>query len=72
MMNYSALFPWRRLEKGQGFFIPCVNTEEVRLAGLNEALRQRVRSESQAAKRLARPCNKPSKRLQPKPGEVWP
>ena len=42
MMNYSALFPWRRLEKGQGFFIPCVNTEEVRLAGLNEALRQRV------------------------------
>ena len=41
-MNYSALFPWRRLEKGQGFFIPCVNTEEVRLAGLNEALRQRV------------------------------
>ena len=41
-MNYSALFPWRRLEKGQGFFIPCVNAEEVRLAGLNEALRQRV------------------------------
>ena len=41
-MYYSALFPWRRLEKGQGFFIPCVNAEEVRLAGLNEALRQRV------------------------------
>ena len=41
-MNYSNLFPWSRLEKGQGFFIPCVNTEEVRLAGLNEALRQRV------------------------------
>ena len=41
-MNYSNLFPWSRLEKGQGFFIPCINTEEVRLAGLNEALRQRV------------------------------
>jgi hypothetical protein len=41
-MNYSNLFPWSRLEKGQGFFVPCVNTEEVRLAGLNEALRQRV------------------------------
>jgi hypothetical protein len=36
------------------------------------ALRQRVRSESQAAKRMARPCNRPSRRLQPKPGEVWP
>lgn len=37
-----------------------------------DALRQRVRTESQAAKRMARPCNRPSKRLQPKPGEVWP
>ncbi len=37
-----------------------------------DALRQRVRTESQAAKRMARPCNKPSKRLQPKAGEVWP
>ena len=41
-MRYSNLFPWSRLEKGQGFFVPCLNTEEVRLAGLNEALSQRV------------------------------
>lgn len=41
-MNYSNLFPWSRLSRGQGFFIPCINTEEVRQAGLNEALRQRI------------------------------
>lgn len=37
-----------------------------------DALRQRVRTESQAAKRLARPCNRPNKSIQPKAGEVWP
>jgi hypothetical protein len=37
-----------------------------------DALRQRVRAESKAAKRMARPCNRPSRRLQPKTGEVWP
>ena len=41
-MTYSKLFPWSTLSKGYGFFVPCVNTEEVRTAGLNEALRQRV------------------------------
>ena len=39
---YSRLFPWQRLEKGQGFFIPCLDVEKVRLAGLNQALRCRV------------------------------
>ena len=42
MPQYSHLFPWARTEKGQWFFVPCINTEEVRLAGLNEALRQRI------------------------------
>lgn len=42
-MRYSStLFPWQSVNRGQGFFVPCINTEEVRLAGLNEALRQRV------------------------------
>ena len=41
-MSYSNLFPWSRTEKGQGFFVPCLNTEEVRQAGLNEALRCRI------------------------------
>lgn len=41
-MQYSKLFPWRSVDRGQGFFVPCINTDEVRLAGLNEALRQRI------------------------------
>lgn len=40
--TYSKLFPWSTLDKGQGFFIPCVNVMEVQKTGLNEALRQRV------------------------------
>ena len=42
MSSYSRLFPWRSVERGQGFFIPCLNTEEVRQAGLKEALRCRI------------------------------
>lgn len=39
---YSRLFPWQRVERGQGFFIPCLDVEAVRLKGLNEALSQRL------------------------------
>ena len=42
MSSYSRLFPWSRVNKGQGFFVPCLNTEEVRQAGLAEALRHRI------------------------------
>ena len=41
-MRYSKLFPWNRVEKGQGFFVPCLKVDEVQKAGLNEALRHRV------------------------------
>jgi hypothetical protein len=30
------------VEKGQGFFVPCLDVEKVRQAGLNAALRHRV------------------------------
>jgi hypothetical protein len=30
------------VEKGQGFFVPCLDVEKVRKAGLNEALRHRI------------------------------
>ena len=40
--HYSNLFPWARTERGQGFFVPCINTDEVRQAGLKEALRNRI------------------------------
>ena len=40
--KYSKLFPWPSIKVGQGFFIPCLNTDEVRKFGLSQALQQRV------------------------------
>jgi hypothetical protein len=42
MTRYSRAFPWSRVEKGQGFFVPCLDYELVRKAGLSEALRCRI------------------------------
>lgn len=42
MSSYNRLFPWHRVSSGQGFFVPCLNTEEVRKAGLAHALRHRI------------------------------
>lgn len=42
MTRYSKLFPWPQTERGQGFFVPCLNADEVLRAGLNEALRYRM------------------------------
>lgn len=36
-------YPWRRLEKGQGFFVPALDLEAVREAGLKSAIRDRVK-----------------------------
>lgn len=42
-MSYSSRsFPWQLVEKGQGFFVPCLDVEKVRKLGLNEALRHRI------------------------------
>lgn len=41
-MQYSYRFPWSRLKKGEGFFVPCIATEKVRQAGLNAALSFRI------------------------------
>ena len=41
-MRYSKLFPWQYVKTGQGFFVPCLNTDEVQKVGLNEALRHRI------------------------------
>lgn len=40
--KYSKPFPWPSIKVGQGFFIPCLNTEEMRKFGLSQALQQRV------------------------------
>ena len=41
-MHYSYRYPWARVKKGEGFFVPCLNTAKVRKAGLNAALPYRI------------------------------
>ena len=35
-------FPWTKVEKGQGFFVPCLDTEAVRTLGLKKATLLRI------------------------------
>lgn len=35
-------YPWTKLHKGEGFFVPCLDTAEVFEDGLKAALRERV------------------------------
>ncbi len=35
-------YPWSQLERGQGFFVPCLDTEAVKLDGLRKALGHRL------------------------------
>jgi len=38
----QVTYPWSQLEKGQGFFVPCLDTEAVKLDGLRKALAHRI------------------------------
>ena len=42
MTRYSRAYPWSRVNRGQGFFVPCLDYELVRKAGLSVALRCRI------------------------------
>lgn len=35
-------FPWTKIEKGQGFFVPCLDVDAVREVGLRKATLSRV------------------------------
>lgn len=42
-MNYSKInLPWTRLEKGQGFFVPCLDFEKMKEYGLIKAVSVRI------------------------------
>ena len=42
-MNYSRLrLPWKQLERGQGFFIPCLDFEKTREYVLVKAVGERI------------------------------
>lgn len=38
----SIQFPWTKVEKGQGFFVPCLDTDAVRELGLKKAVPLRI------------------------------
>jgi hypothetical protein len=38
----SIQFPWTKVEKGQGFFVPCLDTDTVRELGLKKATLSRI------------------------------
>jgi hypothetical protein len=42
MTKLKIHWPWHKLEKGQGFFIPCLDTEALRVEGLDKALEVRI------------------------------
>lgn len=42
MKNLLIQYPWKEVKKGQGFFVPCLDTDAVRQEGLNRALRLRL------------------------------
>jgi hypothetical protein len=37
-MSLIVHYPWTKVERGQGFFVPCLDTEAVREDGLKQAV----------------------------------
>lgn len=42
MKNLKLRYPWSQLERGQGFFIPCLDTEKTKEEGLRAAVSART------------------------------
>lgn len=42
MKQLSIRYPWKGLESGQGFFVPCLDTAAIKREGLNKALSLRL------------------------------
>ena len=42
MMKLKIHYPWEKTEKGQGFFVPCLDTDAVREEGLRAAVSHRM------------------------------
>jgi hypothetical protein len=36
-------YPWPQLERGQGFFVPCLDVERIREEGLREAVKYKLK-----------------------------
>ena len=42
MTSLQVHYPWNKLKKGKGFFVPCLDTQTVRQEGLIQAMRLNV------------------------------
>ena len=42
MKASSIRFPWKKTERGQGFFVPCLDADAVRELGLKKAVLNRI------------------------------
>jgi hypothetical protein len=43
-MALKIVFPWEKVEPGQGFFVPCLDAEKVIALGLRDALSYRIKA----------------------------
>lgn len=41
-MKSQFKYPWDKVERGQGFFIPCLDTDAIKTKGLQQALVHRL------------------------------
>jgi len=42
MKSLRLQYPWQKLERGQGFFIPCLDPDPIKEEGLHQAIRLRI------------------------------
>jgi hypothetical protein len=42
------IYPWKQLKQGQGFFVPCLDTDKVYEEGLKAAVTARVKGKAMA------------------------
>jgi hypothetical protein len=41
-MSLTVHYPWNKVERGQGFFVPCLDAEAVKEDGLKKAVFLRI------------------------------
>ena len=48
MGNPDQKYPWHKVGRGRGFFVPCLDVERVRVEGLKAAMLDRSRAPAYA------------------------
>ena len=42
MKTLKVIYPWKKTKRGQGFFVPCLDPEPIRIEGLKRAIDLRL------------------------------